>query len=180
MTTPELMTRLGKLIPLLASDKPGEVTATAAAITRALKGAGLDWHDVSKWVENGPQRPHQSSNSRRDSWNKSNSEDEQRRQRQERQKREREEAQGFNQYDSRQYESNRSSYKRPEEPPDWKPSLNSAQYQGLAKRILAADTTYLSAMELEFLKNATEWNSWATFKQENWIRKIAAKMRITV
>ena len=40
--------KLGKLIPLLASDKPGEVVATAAAITRTLKQAGADWHDLVK------------------------------------------------------------------------------------------------------------------------------------
>ena len=40
--------KLGKLIPLLASDKPGEVVATAAAITRTLKQAGADWHDLAK------------------------------------------------------------------------------------------------------------------------------------
>lgn len=173
MTTPELMTRLGKLIPLLASDKPGEVTATAAAITRALKGAGLDWHDVSKWIEAGPGKPHHSS-SRSDAWNRSNTEAEQARQRQARQQREREQ---YNQYGN---QSRSSSYAKPEEPPDWKPALNSVQTQGLARRILAMDTTYLSANEMEFLRNMTEWNSWATFKQENWIRKIAAKMRITV
>jgi hypothetical protein len=38
---------LGKLIPLLGSDKPGEVVATASAIGRALHGAGLDWHDLA-------------------------------------------------------------------------------------------------------------------------------------
>lgn len=174
MTTPELMTRLGKLFPLLASDKPGEVTATAAAITRALKGAGLDWHDVSKWVENGPghqvSRP---SSSRSDAWNRSASEAEQRRQRQERQRREREEAE-------RQGYRGARSTSWGEEPPDWKPSFNSAQTQGIAKRCLAADTTYLDAREMEFLNNMKEWNSWATFKQERWIRKIATKLRVTI
>ena len=39
--------KLSKLIPLLASDKPGEVVATAAAITRTLKQIGADWHDLT-------------------------------------------------------------------------------------------------------------------------------------
>lgn len=173
MPTPELMTRLGKLFPLLASDKSGEVTATAAAITRALKGAGLDWHDVSKWVENGPGRQaNRPSSSRSDAWNRSASEAEQRRQRQERQRREREEA-------ARNGGFSRST-SRGDEPPDWKPSLNAEQTQGLAKRCLAADTTYLDAREMEFLNNMKEWNSWATFKQERWIRKIATKLRVTI
>lgn len=171
MPKPEVMDKLVKMIPLLASDKPGEVTAAAAAITRSLKGAALDWHDVVKWIESGQMRPHQSSNSRSDAWERSNSEAEQRRQREERQRRERAQADGY---------QGRSSYKADEAPADWKPTLNSAQYQGLARRCLAADTTYLSAMELEFLKSATEWNSWATFKQERWIKKIAAKLRVTV
>jgi hypothetical protein len=37
---------LGKLIPRLASDHPGEVAATAAAITRVLATNKLDWHDL--------------------------------------------------------------------------------------------------------------------------------------
>ena len=42
--------RLGKLIPRLASDHAGEVTATVAAIGRTLAGVGLDWHDLSARV----------------------------------------------------------------------------------------------------------------------------------
>jgi len=37
---------LSKLIPLLASDKDGEVVATAHAISRVLKASGCDWHDL--------------------------------------------------------------------------------------------------------------------------------------
>ena len=40
--------KLEKLLPLLASDRDGEVVATAAAITRTLKRAGADWHDLAK------------------------------------------------------------------------------------------------------------------------------------
>ena len=40
--------RPGKLIPMLSSDQGGEVIAAAAAIGRALKGAGLDWHDLAR------------------------------------------------------------------------------------------------------------------------------------
>ena len=39
--------KLAALIPLLGSDKPGEVAATAAAITRQLAKAGADWHDLA-------------------------------------------------------------------------------------------------------------------------------------
>ena len=42
--------RIGKLIPRLASDHDGEVTATVAAIGRTLQGAGLDWHDLARRV----------------------------------------------------------------------------------------------------------------------------------
>jgi hypothetical protein len=43
--------RLGKLIRLLASDKPGEVAATAQAIERTLRSAGLDFHSLASVVE---------------------------------------------------------------------------------------------------------------------------------
>ena len=39
--------KLAALIPRLASDQPGEVAATAAAITRQLSKAGADWHDLA-------------------------------------------------------------------------------------------------------------------------------------
>ena len=42
----DLCKRLARLLPLLSSDQPGEVSATAAAITRALKLAERDWHDL--------------------------------------------------------------------------------------------------------------------------------------
>ena len=38
--------RLAKLVPMLASDKDGEVLATAAAIRRTLATAGADLHDL--------------------------------------------------------------------------------------------------------------------------------------
>jgi hypothetical protein len=41
---------VAKLLPLLASDQPGEVVATAAAITRALAKAGTDWHGLAALV----------------------------------------------------------------------------------------------------------------------------------
>ena len=44
------LARLGKLLPLLGSPEPGEVTATAAAIGRTLKAAGLDWHALATHV----------------------------------------------------------------------------------------------------------------------------------
>ena len=39
--------RLSKLIPVLGSDKDGEIIAAAAAISRCLDAAGRDWHDIA-------------------------------------------------------------------------------------------------------------------------------------
>jgi hypothetical protein len=38
--------KLSKLIPMLATDHDGEVVATVRAISRTLKGAGLDFHSL--------------------------------------------------------------------------------------------------------------------------------------
>lgn len=43
--------KLAKLLPLLGSDKAGEVIAAAAAIDRLLNGLCADWHDVARLVE---------------------------------------------------------------------------------------------------------------------------------
>jgi len=43
--------KLAKLIPLLSSDKDGEVVATARAIGRTLKNAGLDFHTLAHALE---------------------------------------------------------------------------------------------------------------------------------
>jgi hypothetical protein len=43
-----LAPKLSKLLPLLSSDQDGEVVATARAIGRTLKGAGLDFHTLSE------------------------------------------------------------------------------------------------------------------------------------
>ncbi|MEK4034257.1 hypothetical protein WOC76_12665 [Methylocystis sp. IM3] len=48
--TPFLKARLGKLIPLLGSDKDGEVLATARAIVTALASEGADLHDLAASV----------------------------------------------------------------------------------------------------------------------------------
>ena len=45
--TPDTGARLGRLLPRLASDAPGEVVATVAAIRRTLDRAGLDLHDLA-------------------------------------------------------------------------------------------------------------------------------------
>lgn len=42
-----ILPKLLKLVPLLSSDSPGEVFATANAIGRTLGSAGLDWHDFT-------------------------------------------------------------------------------------------------------------------------------------
>jgi hypothetical protein len=54
--TPHLKSKLSKLLPLLGSDKPGEVTATAAAIIRALESESLDLHDLAASI--GPAESH--------------------------------------------------------------------------------------------------------------------------
>lgn len=48
--------KLQKLLPLLSSDQPGEVVATAAAIGRALAGAGATWHDLAAALTAPPPR----------------------------------------------------------------------------------------------------------------------------
>lgn len=47
MTVAEIAPALRPLVLLLSSDKPGEVAAAAAQITRRLNRAGLDWHDLA-------------------------------------------------------------------------------------------------------------------------------------
>lgn len=149
MTNSELMTRIEKMLPLLGSDKSGEVAATAAAITRALKGAGLDWHDMVKWLSAGQ-------SGRRTSEPPPRQE----------------------QYRRREYAHTKPSYHRPEEPDGWKSSFTAEKWQALARRILSMDTTYLKSLDLEFLNNASEWNSAPTFKQERWMKDIMRKMHI--
>jgi hypothetical protein len=43
--------RIGQLIRLLASDKDGEVVATARALARTLKSVGADFHELANLVE---------------------------------------------------------------------------------------------------------------------------------
>lgn len=42
-----ILPKLRKLIPLLSSDKAGEVVATASAISRTLNGGDATWHDLT-------------------------------------------------------------------------------------------------------------------------------------
>jgi hypothetical protein len=51
--------RLGKLIRLLSSDRPGEMVAAAGAITRALQAAGSDIHALADIVERASLVPQQ-------------------------------------------------------------------------------------------------------------------------
>lgn len=53
--TPDLTGKLGRLLPRLASDAPGEVVATVAAIRRTLDRAGLDLHDLAARLTEAPQ-----------------------------------------------------------------------------------------------------------------------------
>ena len=41
---------IAKLIPLLGSDKPGEVAATVAAIDRNLRSGNEDWHALARII----------------------------------------------------------------------------------------------------------------------------------
>jgi hypothetical protein len=50
---PEIGTRLAKLVPLLSSNYPGEVAATAQAIERVLGSVGLDWYALADMVQAG-------------------------------------------------------------------------------------------------------------------------------
>ncbi len=44
------LARVAKLLPMMGSDNPAEVTATAGAIGRVLTGAGMTWHDLAGHV----------------------------------------------------------------------------------------------------------------------------------
>jgi membrane-bound lytic murein transglycosylase B len=46
----DLTARVAKLLPRLATDQQGEVAAVAAAISRTLKAAGHDLHDLAAHV----------------------------------------------------------------------------------------------------------------------------------
>ncbi len=50
--------KLAILIPLLASDKDGEVVATARAIGRQLSKNGNDWHDLAARLTAPAATPH--------------------------------------------------------------------------------------------------------------------------
>lgn len=52
--SPNIDARLGRLLPRLASDAPGEVVATVAAIRRTLDRAGLDLHDLAARLTEAP------------------------------------------------------------------------------------------------------------------------------
>ena len=52
--SPDLGARLGRLLPRLASDAPGEVVATVSAIRRTLDRAGLDLHDLAARLTEAP------------------------------------------------------------------------------------------------------------------------------
>lgn len=49
----DLATSLAKLIPLLGSDKIGEVAAAAGMISKALRREKKDWHDLAKAASRG-------------------------------------------------------------------------------------------------------------------------------
>jgi hypothetical protein len=44
------LSRVAKLLPMLGSDNPAEVAATAGAIGRVLNSAGMSWHDLAGHV----------------------------------------------------------------------------------------------------------------------------------
>ena len=49
----DILPKLDKLVPRLSSPADGEVVATVRAIDRALRGAGLDWHDLARTLRAG-------------------------------------------------------------------------------------------------------------------------------
>lgn len=53
---PDMAAKLSRLLPRLASDAPGEVVATVAAIRRTLDRAGLDLHDLAARLTDTPDR----------------------------------------------------------------------------------------------------------------------------
>lgn len=55
---PEVREKLGKLMPLLASNHDGERVGVVAAIERVLRAAGLDWHDLTGAITMPPPTPH--------------------------------------------------------------------------------------------------------------------------
>lgn len=50
----DLTARVAKLLPRLATDQQGEVANVAAAISRTLKAAGHDLHDLAAHIAEGP------------------------------------------------------------------------------------------------------------------------------
>src|SRR6185437_13311117 len=51
---PEIdVSKITKLIRLLASDKPGELIASVSALRRTLVAAGRDFHDLAEAIEQG-------------------------------------------------------------------------------------------------------------------------------
>ena len=50
----DLTARVAKLLPRLGTDQQGEVAAVAAAITRTLKAAGHDLHDLAEHITAAP------------------------------------------------------------------------------------------------------------------------------
>jgi hypothetical protein len=52
--SPDLTGKLGRLLPRLASDSPGEVNATVQAIRRTLDRHGLDLHDLAARLTEAP------------------------------------------------------------------------------------------------------------------------------
>ena len=59
--------QVAKLLPLLASDKDGEVLGAAAALVRTLKSAGHDLHDLAKRVT--ADQPQPTGNGTKTLWN---------------------------------------------------------------------------------------------------------------
>lgn len=41
---------IAQIVPLLSSDKAGEVAGAVAAIERVLRSSGCDWHDLAQHV----------------------------------------------------------------------------------------------------------------------------------
>jgi hypothetical protein len=51
LSTAVFPAKIARLVPLLGSNRDGEIIATVHAIGRSLKSAGRDWHDLAAAIE---------------------------------------------------------------------------------------------------------------------------------
>ena len=64
----EIAPRLKSLLLMLTSDRDGEVVAAARAVTRTLKSAGADWHDLAGLLTAAPSSTRNRHDDNGDDW----------------------------------------------------------------------------------------------------------------